>query len=62
MQVKQTFTYISRDTYSLLDYFGDLGGCHQFFMLILGLLAYQFSIFRMNALISNRLFHLSEDA
>ena len=50
-----------RETYDLLSYLGDLGGLVEILRLLLGVFAIPFSSMRMQALITNRIYHVSQD-
>jgi len=53
------FKTIERETYGFFTYVGDIGGIHASLILIFGSFAYPFSAIRMNALLTNRLHHIS---
>ena len=48
-----------RETLSLFDYLGDLGGLAEILLITAGLFVHRFSRVRLNALMINRLFHIS---
>ena len=50
-----------RETYDSLSYLGDLGGLVEILKLLLGVFAAPFSSMRMQALLTNRLYHVSQD-
>ena len=50
-----------RETYDLLSYLGDLGGLIEILRMLLRLFAVPFSTLRMQALLTNRLYHVSQD-
>jgi len=50
-----------RETYDLLSYLGDLGGLVEILKLIIGVFVLPFSEMRMSALMTNRLYHISQD-
>jgi hypothetical protein len=50
--------YIDRETYGLFAYLGDLGGLIDCLKIIFGCFAYKFSNNRMDAIITNRLYHI----
>ena len=50
-----------RECYGLLDYIGDLGGLVEILKLFFGWFASRCSSLRMEGIITNRLFHISED-
>ena len=50
---------ISRQTYGILDLFGDVGGLFELFKIFFGFIALPFSQIRMAAFLTNRLFHQS---
>ena len=51
---------INRQTYGVLDLFGDLGGLLELIKIVFGLLALPASTMRLSAILSNRLYHQSE--
>ena len=52
--------HTERETYSFLAYVSDIGGLKEFLMSFLGVFAYPFARQRMNALLTNRLHHVSD--
>jgi hypothetical protein len=51
-----------RETYDLLSYLGDLGGLVEILKILLGAFAFPFSGLRLQALLTNRLYHISQDS
>jgi hypothetical protein len=49
-----------REIYGAFDYIGDIGGVYTIFHVIFGFIAFAFSNKRMEALLTNRLYHVSE--
>jgi hypothetical protein len=54
-------TAIARDTYSVFDLFGDVGGLMEIIRLFFALLAVPFSKLRLDALVTNRLYHVGDN-
>ena len=54
--------YNDRSTYGVLDYLGDLGGVFSTFYSLFVYLITTFSGMRMSALMTNRLYHVSQDS
>jgi len=50
----------SRHTYSLLELFGDVGGILEFCSVFFGLFAVRFSKQRLDAILTNRLYHVND--
>jgi hypothetical protein len=48
-----------REIYGAFDYIGDVGGVLAIFQVLFGYIAFAFSKKRMEALLTNRLFHVS---
>ena len=61
IQLSLDKTSSDRETMSVLDLFGDVGGVIEIFKMFFGFLAFQFSTLRLEALITNRLYHVSEE-
>ena len=57
-QIDQDIYKIERSTYDLLDLIGDVGGMLEFFLFTFKMLALPFQVFRLYALIANRIFIL----
>jgi hypothetical protein len=55
-------TSIDRETLDVIDFLSDMGGLIESFKFIFGFLAFPFSAARMNALLANRLYHVSTTA
>ena len=51
-----------RKTYSFLDYLGDLGGLTEILKLSVGWIMAKLSSLRINAILTNRLYHISSDS
>ena len=47
----------ARETYSLFNLFGDLGGLFEFFLIIGGFIVQNFSNMKLNSLLANRLYY-----
>lgn len=48
-----------RQTYGILDYLGDIGGLSELLQLTVGWFLFRLSAMRLNALMINRLYHIS---
>ena len=51
----------NRDTYSILELFGDVGGIMELCSVFFGLFAVRFSKQRLDALLTNRLYHVNDE-
>ena len=49
-----------RETYSFFAYVGDIGGLTEFLLMFFGYLAKPFSQMRIKALLTNRLYHVTQ--
>ena len=56
IEVDPTIKVISRETYSLLDLFGDVGGLYEFIQIAAGMLVSSFAALKLKALIANKLY------
>ena len=56
MEVSPTIKVTSRETYSLLEYFGDIGGLYEFLRLIVGLFVSSFGSLNLKAFVANKLY------
>jgi len=56
IEVDPTISVISRETYSLLDLFGDVGGLYEFIQIAAGTLVSSFAALNLKALIANKLY------
>ena len=52
-----TVNVTTRETYSLFDLFGDIGGLYEFFLITGGLVVQHFSHMKLNSLLANRLYY-----
>ena len=52
-------TYTDRTAYDFLNWMGDIGGVLEILLLACNAIALPFSVIRIKALVSNRMFHLS---
>ena len=57
IEAKNTVTVTTRETYSLFNLFGDLGGLFEFFLIIGGFIVQYFSNMKLNSLLANRLYY-----
>ena len=52
-----TVNVTARETYSLFDLFGDIGGLYEFFLITGNLVIQYFSHMKLNSLLANRLYY-----
>jgi len=60
IQLSQDINYVERSTYDLLDMAGDIGGVLEVLMLIASVIVHPFSKMRLQSIITNRFFILSQ--
>ena len=56
LQAADTVKVTSRETYSILPYFGDIGGLYEFLSIFVGLIVSTFSGINLKAFVANKLY------
>lgn len=60
-ELNMDISHTSRTTYDVINMMVDVGGVIKVLIIVFGLIASPFALLRIDAIVANRLFHLSTD-